>query len=95
VVSGVIDPDEQNRIVFVNIPAQCVIRIYTIAGELVTTLEHDDGSGDQAWGSRATFDQFVSRFSKRPSPGIYVYQVESRVPGSEGEEFFGKLGIIR
>ncbi len=95
VINRLIDSSEWNRISFVNVPAQCTIRIYTVAGDLVRELEHDDGSGEKSWGSNATLDLQATRYWKYPSPGVYVYQVESRVPGHEGEKFVGKLAIIR
>ncbi len=95
VINGLIDSAEWNRISFVNVPSQCTIRIYTVAGDLVRELIHDDGSGEKPWGSRATLDLLATRYWKYPAPGVYVYQVESNVPGSEGEKFVGKLAIIR
>ncbi len=95
VINKLIDSSEWNRISFVNVPAQCTIRIYTPAGDLVRELEHDDGSGEKSWGSSATLDLMATRYWKRPSPGIYIYQVESNVSGHEGETFVGKFAIIR
>ncbi len=34
----------ERRIYFENLPSKCTIRIYTLSGELVTTLEHDAGT---------------------------------------------------
>lgn len=95
VINRLIDSNEWNKIVFVNVPSQCTIRIYTIAGDLVREIHHDDGSGEQSWGSRASLDLMATRYWKQPQPGVYVYQVVSEVPGSEGETFIGKLAIIR
>ena len=70
---------EELRLEFVNIPSKCTIRIYTLAADLVQTIEHNDGSGDEAWGSRALGDYQVNRFLQYVAPGIYLFQVESHV----------------
>jgi len=86
---------EDLRLEFVNIPSKCTIRIYTLAADLVQTIEHDDGSGDESWGSRALGDYQVNRFLQYVAPGIYLFHVESRVPGHEGESKIGKFVIIK
>jgi hypothetical protein len=86
---------EDLRLEFVNIPSKCTIRIYTLAADLVQTIEHDDGSGDESWGSRSLGDYQVNRFLQYVAPGIYLFQVESRVSGHEGESKIGKFVIIK
>jgi hypothetical protein len=86
---------EDLRLEFVNIPAKCTIRIYTLAADLVQTIEHDDGSGDEAWGSRALGDYQVNRFLQYVAPGIYLVHVESHVTGHEGESKIAKFVIIK
>lgn len=93
--SGLLGEGEGNRIEFVNIPAECTIRIYTLAGDLVRKIEHDDGSGDEAWGSRALGDYQVSKYLQHVAPGIYLVHVESHVEGHEGEEKVAKFVIIK
>jgi hypothetical protein len=73
----------------------CTIRIYTLAGELVQTIEHTDGDGDEPWGSRTLADYQVNRYLQRVAPGIYIFHVESHVPGHEGESKLGKFVIIK
>ena len=86
---------EDYRLEFVNIPAKCTIRIYTLAADLVQTIEHDDGSGDEAWGSSTLGDYQVNRFLQYVAPGIYLFHVESHVAGHEGESKVGKFVIIK
>lgn len=93
--SGLAGSGESNRIEFVNIPGECTIRIYTLAGDLVTKIEHDDGSGDQAWGSKAIGDYQVSKYMQFVAPGIYLVHVESHVEGHEGESKVAKFVIIK
>jgi len=44
-------PKEFDKIMFYNIPAQCDIKIFSERGDLVKTIKHVDGSGDEAWNS--------------------------------------------
>lgn len=73
------------RIEFRNIPKLCTIRIYTVRGELVTTLAHD-GSADGfvAWNLR-TKDNLDA------APGLYIYHVDEGTAGSH----IGKFAIIK
>ncbi len=95
IVANYQSSDQENRITFMNVPGHCTIRIYNVAGELIREFEHMDGSGEQPWGSSAQADLQLSRYYKRVSPGIYVFHVESKVPGHEGETSIGKFAIIR
>lgn len=94
-VSGFAEVAEYKRIAFVNIPAQCTIRIYTLALDLVKTLEHSSGGGIETWGSQSGKDYMLTDFAQNVQPGIYIYHIESHVPGHEGETSVGKLAIIK
>lgn len=62
------------RIMFSNLPAaRNTIRIYTLAGDLVATIEHDGRNG----GGGSAFWNFVSRNGQEVVSGIYLYSVES------------------
>jgi len=93
--SQLLSPGEGYRIEFVNVPAACTIRIYTLAGDLVVTIEHDDGSGSESWGSKAFGDYQVNRYLQYVAPGIYLFHVESHVEGHEGKSEVGKFVIIK
>jgi hypothetical protein len=41
------------------LPAVCTIRIYTERGDLVKTIEHTDGSGDELWDSTTSYRQVI------------------------------------
>jgi hypothetical protein len=46
---------EENKIMFLNIPPLCTIKIYTVSGDLVKTIDHNnllDQSGDASWGTQ-------------------------------------------
>jgi hypothetical protein len=94
-VSGLADPAEEKRISFLNIPGMCTIRIFNVAGELIRTVEHDDGFGEEAWGSAHEGDYLLTRFFQNVQPGVYIYHIESHVPGHEGETDMGKFIIIK
>ncbi len=94
-VSGYNDQSENKRLSFVNIPSKCTIRIYTLALDLVRTIEHDRDSGTETWGSSQSKDYMLTDFGQNVMPGIYIYHVESHVPGHEGETSVGKFAIIK
>ncbi len=52
-------PGEENKLAFVNLPGFCTIKIYSELGELIETLEHNDGSGAEYWFSTTASNQFV------------------------------------
>ncbi len=93
--SGLLGSGEDLRMEFIGLPGECTISIYTIAGELVKRIEHNDGSGAEAWGSLLTLDYQTNEWFLYIAPGFYVYHVESHVPASDGESFVGKFAIIR
>jgi hypothetical protein len=71
---------------FSRLPERCTIRIYTIRGELVRTIEHEGvaGGGDAWWDLRSADNQEVAY-------GIYLYHVLA--PGIG--ETTGKFAIIK
>jgi hypothetical protein len=78
------------RLNFINLPPQCTIRIYTLDGDLVKTLEHDKQEGDLD----ATYHYWdlVSRNSQAVVSGIYLFCVKDR---ETGETQIGKFVIIK
>ncbi len=86
---------ERNRMEFIGLPSKCTIKIYTMAGTLITEIKHDDGSGAEAWGSVIKLDYMLNKWTLSVAPGIYIYSVKSEVPTSEGEIFIGKFAIIK
>jgi hypothetical protein len=73
-----------NDLQFRNLPPKCTIRIYTITGELVDTIEKDDNTSFARW-------NVLSFEAHRLAYGVYIYHVE--VPGV-GEKI-GRLALIK
>jgi len=85
------------RIRFINLPADCTIRIFTLSGELIDVIQHHDSNfnqsnyspvdgnagGDEWWNLQSlTYDDISS--------GVYIFHVDSDV----GEQV-GKFVVIR
>lgn len=62
--------DETNKLLFVNLPPYCTIKIFTATGDLVKTIEHTNGSADNSW------DQ-VTDFNQLAASGVYIMHVSS------------------
>jgi len=59
------------QIQFVNLPQQCTIYIFTIAGDRVKTIEHNATHGTETWDLRADGGREIAS-------GIYLYIVKTR-----------------
>ncbi len=86
--SGFIVPGEQDYIQFVNIPSPCTIKIYTLRGDLVKTIEHTETTGVARWNQITQYGQFAK-------PGVYFYHLISHASGSDGKVKLGKFAIVR
>jgi hypothetical protein len=83
---------EDKRVVwFIHLPPKCTIRIFTIAGEVVKTISHDDAQRE-ANGLAVGQEEFIllSESNRALASGIYVYLVESEY-GTQT----GKFVVIR
>ncbi|MCU7493882.1 MAG: hypothetical protein HF314_03435 [Ignavibacteria bacterium] len=69
---------------FRNLPPKCTIRIYTLTGELVDTINKDDLSSTISW-------DLLSKEGMRIAYGVYLYHVD--IPGV-GEKI-GKFAVIK
>jgi hypothetical protein len=77
------------------LPGQARIKIFTVSGDLVQEIEHDNGTGSAVWGSISNLDYQLTKWALGVAPGFYIYSVESLVSGHENETFIGKLAIIK
>ncbi|MBD3349092.1 MAG: hypothetical protein GF400_07860 [Candidatus Eisenbacteria bacterium] len=84
-----LEPDEADptgeKICFMNLPRDAVVRVYSLGGELVETLypEAEETGGDACW-------NLISRNNQIVTSGVYLYHVDSPV----GEKV-GKFVIIK
>ena len=76
--------DVEDRMAFFNIPGQCTIKIYSEIGELVHTIEHTDGSGDETWNLTTSSRQLLVS-------GIYIAVVEDTQTGDMSIQKFTVL----
>jgi hypothetical protein len=70
---------------FVKLPAQAIIRIYSVSGVLVAVVVHDDpsGGGEATWNLRNRNNQFVAS-------GVYFFHVET----PSGQTRVGRFTIV-
>jgi hypothetical protein len=76
--------DGADRLAFFGLPPACTIKIYTERGDLIETIDHSDGSGDELWHSLTSSRQVVVS-------GLYIAVFET----PEGETVIRKFTIIR
>jgi hypothetical protein len=84
------EASSENRMVkFTHLPMTCTIRIFTLSGDLVQTLNHtSDGEQPHEDGGTESWD-FVNSNEQLIASGVYIYHVESEVG-----DFTGKLVLI-
>ena len=77
-------PDSR-KMRFTHLPQECRISIFTITGEVIKKLEHNDQfDGNEWWDLRTEKNNEVA-------PGLYIYYVQSK----NGLEHIGKFAVIR
>ncbi len=95
--------DKSRRLWFVNLPARCKIRIYTLAGDLVRELDHDGAyQADIITVSKAAHSglaasgihdwDLLSRHRQIIAPGVYLYCVENK---DSKQTRVGKFVIVK
>jgi len=80
-----------NRIVFMNLPPVCTIKIYNFSGDLVKTLEHTDGSGDEAWIDPTHQHYMTTTSGQVVVSGLYIAHITT----SDGKSTDVKFLIVR
>ena len=80
---------EPDKIMFLNLPMECTIKIYTESGDLVRTIEHS-GSGDEAWGVLED-EHSATETGQIIVSGIYIAYIET----PDGEDHFVKFVVVR
>ena len=72
------------KLQFNHLPDQCTIRIFTLTGEPVATLHHNDLTGYEFWDMRTYNDQFIA-------PGVYLYHAFTQ----SGDKALGRFLVIK
>jgi len=73
-----------DRIMFTHLPNKCDIKIFNVAGDIIRSLYHNDGSSIEYWDLKNDEGLEVAF-------GLYVYIVKT----GNGEKHIGKFSIIR
>lgn len=81
---------ENDKILFMNLPPECTIKIYSESGDLVKTLEHTDGSGDEPWGVLSQ-EWSTTETGQVIVSGIYIAYIET--PDGQGTNV--KFVVVR
>lgn len=81
---------EDDKILFVNLPPYCTLRIFTATGDLIKTIEHESGSADEKWLQVTESNQYVAS-------GVYILQIDNArdLNGNKLEGAIEKFVIIR
>src|SRR5882672_9045574 len=85
-VSNALETNANNKVLnFVNLPAQAIVRIYSVSGVLVNVLTHNDatGGGLLTWNLRNRNTPFVAS-------GVYFYHVEA----PDGKTNIGRFTVV-
>lgn len=69
---------------FVNVPHDCTIKVFTVAGDLVWETEQNNDGGNVTW-------DLTNRGSDSVASGVYIY----RVVKPDGDAVFGRIVVIR
>ena len=79
------------QIRFTNLPEKCKIKIFTLSGELVSEILHEDQSSGNEWWDMRTLN------NQEASPGLYLYHIQklSSIDNIKSEEIVGKFAIVR
>lgn len=78
--------EQDRRIQFINLPERCEIRIYTLAGDLVNTIRHENPiRGFEDWNLTSSVGQAIAS-------GIYLFTVEDL---NNGTAQVGKFVVIK
>ena len=84
-------PGQKDKIMFLGLPPRCTIKIFSESGDLIRTIEHTDGSGDEAW-QNVTGEAFqTTETGQIVVSGIYIAHIET----PDGQSANVKFVIVR
>ncbi len=73
-----------DKIEFQNLPPACNIKIYTLSGDLVREINHNNGMGSESW-------NLLSKNGQKVVSGVYIYKITT----PDGEHKVGKFMILK
>ncbi len=82
--ASILEERYQEKIMFQNLPPACKISIFTLTGDLVIELFHNNGTSQELW-------NILSRNKQAVKTGMYIYVVED----GKGNKKIGKFVIMR
>ena len=65
-------------------PQSCTIKIFTVTGEKIRELNHENDIEGNAWWDLRSYN------NQEVAPGLYIYTVEA-----SGNKKIGKFAIVR
>jgi len=90
-------PHTDRRIEFINLPQQCLIRVFTVSGSVVAAIPHNI-MGDDNTGWESDYSEgwdLNSRNNQQIVSGLYLFSVEDFTPANKGNITTGKFVVIR
>jgi hypothetical protein len=72
------------KLQFNHLPNKCTIKIFTLNGEPIATVNHDSPTGYEFWDMRTYNDQFIA-------PGVYLYHAFT----TNGDKALGRFLVIK
>ena len=92
--SGYVSGRGERRVYFTNLPPICTIKIYTISGEHVKTLEHNSGGNiNQAMFDGSEAYGLLNKDNSDIAYGVYLWQVDAKASGLGTKT--GKFAVIK
>jgi hypothetical protein len=88
--------EEYRKIAFLNIPERCVIRIYTLAGDLCKVIAHNGNSDSDTpywYGKNGAYWNLINDNQQAVYSGIYLFSVQD--VDKKKDDFVGKFVIIK
>jgi hypothetical protein len=80
---GIIRREPIRQIRFNNLPSDCTIYIFSIAGDKVQTIEHHSDNGTESWDMRAAGGREIA-------PGVYLFLVKT-----DTAQKLGRFAVIK
>jgi hypothetical protein len=79
--------NQRRRLMFINVPAECTIKIFTMSGYLVDTIEvhNGDDNGIAYW-------DLLTKEDLEIAAGVYVYHLKSQ---RTNKEKIGKFAVVK